>query len=115
MVKLISGSTNPTIIRNGSKMLYIVGPFYAILGVLIQTRFALQGIGSKLIPMISSVIELVGKILFVYIFIPMFGYDAVCWCEPLIWVAMTAQLLYAFNTNKYVKEIRAQQKAAAAA
>lgn len=115
MVKLISGSTNPTIIRNGSKMLYIVGPFYAILGVLIQTRFALQGIGSKLIPMISSVIELIGKILFVYIFIPMFGYDAVCWCEPLIWVAMTAQLLYAFNTNSYVKQIRAEQKAAAAA
>lgn len=115
MVKMISGSTNPTIIRNGTKMLYIVGPFYAILGVLIQTRFALQGIGSKLIPMISSVIELVGKILFVYIFIPMFQYDAVVWCEPLIWVAMTAQLLYAYNTNSYIKQIKAEQRAAATA
>ncbi|MCR5794535.1 MAG: MATE family efflux transporter [Solobacterium sp.] len=112
LVKLISGSTNPVIINNGSKMLYIVGPFYAVLGVLIQTRFALQGIGSKLIPMISSVIELIGKILFVYIFIPMFQYDAVVWCEPLIWVAMTAQLLYAFNTNPYVKEIRAETASA---
>ena len=114
LVQMISGSTNPVIINNGSKMLYIVGPFYAVLGVLIQTRFALQGIGSKLIPMISSVIELIGKILFVYIFIPKFQYNAVVWCEPLIWVAMTAQLLYAFNTNAYIKSIRAEQKQAAA-
>ena len=106
LVKLISGSTNPVILRNGSKMLYIVGPFYAVLGVLMQTRFALQGLGSKVIPMISSVIELIGKILFVAVFIPKFQYDAVVWCEPLIWVAMTAQLLYAFNTNGYVRETR---------
>ena len=114
LVQMISGSTNPVIISNGSKMLYIVGPFYAVLGVLIQTRFALQGIGSKVIPMISSVIELIGKILFVYIFIPKFQYNAVVWCEPLIWVAMTAQLLYAFNTNSYVREVHASLKQSAA-
>ncbi len=106
LVRMISGSANPVILRNGSRMLYIVGPFYAVLGVLMQTRFALQGLGSKVIPMISSVIELIGKILFVAIFIPKFQYDAVVWCEPLIWVAMTAQLLYAFLTNAYVKETR---------
>lgn len=112
LVKMISGSTNPTIINNGSKMLYVVGPFYAVLGVLMQTRFALQGIGSKVIPMISSVIELIGKVIFVALLIPRFGYDAVVWCEPLIWVAMTAQLLYAFNTNPYIKEVKAEMKAA---
>jgi Na+-driven multidrug efflux pump len=77
-----------------------------------QTRFALQGIGSKVIPMISSVIELIGKVIFVALLIPRFGYDAVVWCEPLIWVAMTAQLLYAFNTNPYIKEVKAEMKAA---
>ncbi|MBR3358107.1 MAG: MATE family efflux transporter [Solobacterium sp.] len=110
LVRMISGSTNPVIIGNGSKMLYIVGPFYAVLGVLIQTRFALQGLGSKVIPMISSVIELVGKILFVAVFIPRFQYDAVVWCEPLIWVAMTAQLLYAFNTNAYIRKTKEELK-----
>ena len=110
LVRMISGSTNPVIIGNGSKMLYIVGPFYAVLGVLIQTRFALQGLGSKLIPMISSVIELIGKILFVAVFIPKFQYDAVVWCEPLIWVAMTAQLLYAFHTNPYIRKTKAELK-----
>ena len=113
-VQMLSGSTNPVIIRNGSKMLYIVGPFYAVLGVLMQTRFALQGLGSKVIPMISSVIELIGKILFVFILIPRFQYDAVVWCEPLIWVAMTIQLLYAFVNNSYVKETRKAMKAVTA-
>lgn len=113
-VQMLSGSTNPVIIHNGSKMLYIVGPFYAVLGVLMQTRFALQGLGSKVIPMISSVIELIGKILFVFILIPRFQYDAVVWCEPVIWVAMTIQLLYAFVNNSYVKETRRAMKEAAA-
>ena len=111
-VRMISGSSNPVILGNGAKMLRIVGPFYAVLGVLMQTRFALQGLGSKLIPLISSVIELIGKILFVTIFIPRFGYDAVVWCEPLIWVAMTAQLLYAFNTNPFVQKTRRNLRAA---
>lgn len=110
-VQLISGSSDPVIVGNGSKMLYIVGPFYAVLGVLLQTRFALQGLGSKFIPMISSFIELAGKILFVWLLIPRFGYNAVVWCEPLIWVAMTIQLLYSYYNNPFIKETIAGMKA----
>src|SRR5699024_523335 len=64
-VQLISGSTEPVVINNGSLYLKIVGPFYMILGILMQTRYALQGIGQKMLPLISSVIEFVGKIIFV--------------------------------------------------
>lgn len=109
MVHWISGSDNPVILNNGSKMLYVVAPFYSVLGVLCILRNALQGIGYKLIPMVSSVIEFFGKILFTVIFIPRYGYDAVVWCEPLIWCAMTVQLLYAWFTNPYVKEIRGKK------
>ena len=63
---------------------------------------------------VLCLIELIGKILFVFILIPRFQYDAVVWCEPLIWVAMTIQLLYAFVNNSYVKETRKAMKAAAA-
>jgi Na+-driven multidrug efflux pump len=75
---------------------------------LMQTRFALQGLGSKLIPLISSVIECVGKILFTWLLIPPFGYTAVIWCEPIIWCVMTVQLVYSFVTNPYVREIKVQ-------
>ena len=52
-----------------------------MLGVLLATRYALQSLGQKILPLISSGIELVGKIIFMLVFIPRFGYDAVILCE----------------------------------
>lgn len=105
LVKLISGSSEPTVINNGSLYLKIVGPFYAILGILMQTRFALQGLGKKILPLISSIIEFVGKIIFVLVFIPRYQYLAVIFCEPTIWCVMAIQLVYSFYTNPFIKEV----------
>lgn len=102
-IKLISGSNEAIVLSNGSLYLVIVGPFYAVLGVLMQTRYALQGLGKKMLPLISSVIEFVGKIIFVLVFIPQFQYMAVIFCEPVIWCVMTIQLVYSFYTNEYIK------------
>ena len=110
LIHLISGSSDPTIIGNGSKFLYVVGPFYAVLGMLMQTRFALQGLGSKILPLFSSVIECVGKILFTMFLIPMFQYDAVIWCEPIIWCLMLIELLISFECNSYIKDVKKQMK-----
>lgn len=106
LIKTISGSSEAVVINNGAMYLRVVGPFYAVLGVLLQTRNALQGIGQKLLPLISSVIEFVGKVLFVIIFIPRFEYLAVIFCEPAIWCVMTAQLLFAFWNNDYIKNVK---------
>lgn len=106
----ISGSSNPVILTNGAHFLYVVGPFYAALGMLMQTRFGLQGLGSKWIPLISSCIEFVGKVLFTFFLIPVFGYTAVIFCEPLIWCVMTMQLVYSFNKNQYVIDTKARMK-----
>lgn len=105
----ITGSHHPVILQNGSMYLYIVGPFYMVLGWLMQTRFSLQGLGSKMIPLISSGIEFVGKIIFTMIFIPMFGYIAVIFCEPIIWCLMTAQLVYSFYTNPLIQAERKKE------
>ena len=106
LVQLISGSKEPVVINNGSLYLKIVGPFYMILGILMQTRYALQGIGQKMLPLISSVIEFVGKIIFVIAFIPQFGYMAVIFCEPVIWCVMAIQLVYSFYSNSYIKKFK---------
>lgn len=103
LVKLISGSSKEVVLHNGTLYLTIVGPFYAVLGILMQTRYALQGIGQKLLPLISSVIEFFGKIIFVIFLIPRFQYMAVIFCEPVIWCVMTVQLVYSFYHNPYIK------------
>lgn len=106
LVHFISGSNEAVVLNNGSLYLKIVGPFYAVLGILTQTRFALQGLGQKMLPLISSVIELVGKIIFVIVFIPRFQYLAVIFCEPIIWCVMALQLVYTFYTNSFIKNAK---------
>ncbi|MGN1140606.1 MAG: MATE family efflux transporter [Oliverpabstia sp.] len=103
LVQLISGSKESIVLDNGSLYLKVVGPFYAVLGVLGATRYALQGLGEKILPLISSIIELAGKIVFVLLFIPRFGYNAVIACEPVIWCIMAIQLVYSFYAHPYMK------------
>ncbi len=103
MVRFISSSNNPIVVGNGSLYLRIVAPNYFILGILMQTRSALQGIGQKLLPLVSSVIEFIGKVIFVIIFIPQFKYMAVIFCEPSIWLIMTAYLLFVFWRDPFIK------------
>ena len=106
LVKFISGSSEAVVLNNGAMYLRIVGPFYAVLGILLQTRYALQGIGMKILPLISSIIEFIGKVIFVVLLIPRFEYMAVIFCEPAIWCVMTVQLVITFYTNSFIKEAK---------
>jgi len=103
LVALISGSSEQVVIYNSALYVKITGPFYAALGMLLQTRFALQGIGEKLLPLISSVIEMLVKVCFVLLLIPRFDFMAVIFCEPVAWCLMTIQLLFAFYNNPVIK------------
>ncbi len=90
--------------------LRVVAPFYFILGLINDTRTALQAIGQKLLPIISSIMELFGKILFVAVFIPRYQYMAVIFCEPVIWCFMAVELLVAFWLNPYIKGAKKRTK-----
>lgn len=103
LVKFLSGSSEAVVIENGAMYLRINAPFYSVLGILLTMRNSLQGIGKKIVPLISSVIELVGKIVFVIFFIPILGYFGVIICEPIIWCLMCAQLVFTFYTDSYIR------------
>ena len=102
MVRVISGSSEPIVLENGAKYLRWNAPFYAVLGVLLSTRYALQSLGEKVLPLFSSVIEFLGKIVFVLVFIPRFAYDAVILCEPVIWCLMALYLVTVYRHNPVV-------------
>lgn len=106
LVRLVSGSSASVVLENGARYLVWNAPFYSVLGVLLATRYALQSLGQKVLPLISSGIELVGKILFMLFFIPRFGYNAVILCEPVIWCFMCAQLLWSYWNDPYIKASR---------
>lgn len=96
-VQLISGSSQQVVLDNASQYLMINAPFYSVLGILLNTRVTLQGLGKKIVPLISSVIELVGKLIFVVLLIPVLGYFGVIIVEPMIWCFMCIQLQYTFQ------------------
>ncbi len=103
LVALLSGSSEAVVLDNGSQYLLVNAPFYAVLGVLLLLRTSLQGLGKKIVPLVSSVIEFFGKVIFAKICIPYLGYFGVMLCEPIIWCFMCAQLLYSFYRNPYIR------------
>ena len=103
LIRLLSGSDESIIIKNGAQYLMINSPFYIALGMLFNFRLALQRIGEKIVPVVSSVIEFASKVLFAFIFVPILGYFGVIICEPIIWFIMFLQLLYSFYTNPYIR------------
>lgn len=104
LMKVLSGSSEREVIYNGTRYLILNAPFYAVLGILLNLRNALQGMGEKLLPLVSSIIEFFGKIVFVVLFIPSLNYLGVIICEPVIWCFMCLQLAYSFYKNPYIKD-----------
>ena len=43
-------------------ILRVNAPFYGVLGILLNLRYSLQGLGQKITPLVSSIIEFIGKI-----------------------------------------------------
>lgn len=98
LVVWLSGTSDPEVIANGSMYMRVNLPFFTVLVFLITYRNALQGLGRKIVPLISSIIECIGKVAFTLFIIPALGYFGVCICEPVIWVLMTIQLYFSLRS-----------------
>ena len=71
-------------------------PFFPVLGILLAMRVAMQSMGQKIAPVISSVIELCMKVLSALWLIPAFGFVGTCVTEPITWIIMTAFLMIVY-------------------
>ncbi|MDY2844064.1 MAG: MATE family efflux transporter [Treponema sp.] len=109
LAAFISGSSNPEILDYTFRYMLFAVCFYFPLGAIFVIRNSLQGLGCKILPLFSSVIELVGKIIFVALIIPRAGIWGIIACEPLIWCAMCVHLFYALFTNRIMRKENAKQ------
>lgn len=96
LLRAISGSDNPAVLHDGMLYLRCQTAGFPILSILLGTRMYLQGVGSKIIPIASSIIELIGKVLFTFLIIPAMGFLGVCLVEPLLWVVCMLFLVGSF-------------------
>lgn len=92
VVGWVASTQEPAILSNGELYLRIGVVFFYSLGPLFIFRGTLQGMGAKSVPLITSGIELLIKILSVRFLVPVLGYKGVALTEPISWVVMTVFL-----------------------
>lgn len=82
----------------GAAVMYIkVGVlFFFVLGPLFILRCSLQGMGRKIIPVLSSVLEMAVKVVSAMFLVPKLKYFGVALTEPISWCVMTALLAVAY-------------------
>lgn len=93
LIQFVASTTNPDVIYWGSTYLKVDMSFIVICGVIVILRNSMQGFGDRVIPVFSSCIELAGKIIFAFVFAPMFEYWGIIWAEPMVWIAMVIPLI----------------------
>lgn len=101
---LITGISDPEIVGTVEKYMKINTAFYFILGIVIVFRNALQGVGDKITPIASSIIELLGKFAVAMILAPRMGYFGIMISEPLVWAGMAVMLGIGFAANKTFRQ-----------
>lgn len=85
-VRAITGTSDEEIISNAVLYLKISAPVIPPMAVLVIVRNMLQGIRHTIEPLLASGLELIGKVIFGVWIVPVVGYTAVCFCEPVTWV-----------------------------
>ena len=93
LVWLVTGSKNPEVIYNATLYLKVDTLFYYVTAVICIVRNSMQGLGERIVPLISSSLEMIGKIVIAATLVPMFGYPGVIAAEPIVWFIMIIPLL----------------------
>ncbi len=96
MITALIGSTDPGVIQNAVMNLRINFACFPELGVLLCLRTAMQSMGSKIIPIVSSAMELAVKLLSVVTLIPCWGYFGASITEPITWIICCVFLCFVY-------------------
>jgi len=96
MIRFTTGTNSAEVLDNAVLSLRIHFSMFPVLGVLFCFRNTMQAMGQKVVPVLSSCIELAMKLLAANWLIPALGFVGVCVTEPATWVLMVIFLLAAY-------------------
>ena len=89
----MAGISGKTVILNATNYLKFDTLFYIVTTLICILRNAMQGLGDHITPLISSGLEMAGKIVIAATLVPWLGYTGVIICEPIVWFIMVIPLL----------------------
>lgn len=94
LIKAVTDTKIDEVIYYGTLYQRVDTLFYFVPTTITILRNSLQGIGDHTVPVISSGLELVGKVMFAFILTPKLGYMAIIWSEPVVWIIMVIPLIF---------------------
>ncbi|NLK06250.1 MAG: MATE family efflux transporter [Spirochaetales bacterium] len=97
LARLFIAAEETLVISQTVQYLHIVSYFFIALGMIFVFRNTSQGLGSGLIPMLSSIIELIFRALAAITLPALLGYVGICLSSPLAWVAAALLLVFAYR------------------
>lgn len=104
LVYLVTGTHNEVVITNATNYLKFDTIFYFVTAVICIVRNAMQGLGEQITPLVSSSLEMIGKIVIAFTLVPMLGYTGVIVAEPIVWFIMVIPLLIKIFRMPVLKE-----------
>lgn len=93
LIHLVTASSEPEILEMATLYLKLNSVFYFLPATICILRNSMQGFGDTRTPLVSSLIELVGKALIAFLLAPFIGYMGVIISEPCVWAVMVIPLL----------------------
>lgn len=96
LVRFTTGTEDTGIVSNAVMSLRWHLTLFPVLGCLLALRTAMQAMGQKKAPVISSCVELGMKAFAAVFLIPQLGFFGTCITEPVTWVFMLVFLVLAF-------------------
>ena len=104
LVYLVTGSRIPEILNTAEKYLKVNTIFYFVPGAISILRNAMQGIGDRFTPVVSSFLELIGKTAVVIFVVPHTKYFGIIISEPIVWIIMVIPLVVKIIKNPIFKK-----------
>lgn len=98
LVHLVTGTRKREVLETAGLYLKVDSLFYFAPAAICILRNALQGMGEHVIPVWSSMIELVGKVAVAFLLTPVLYYWGIIVAEPIVWILMVIPLIVRMRT-----------------
>ena len=107
IIRFTTGTRSAEIVALAVRHMRVVMPFFPVLGILLVLRTAMQAMGQKLAPVLSSALELAMKIVGAAWMIPAMGFGGIGVNIAVTWTIMTIYLalVYLVKSRGRLREI----------
>lgn len=106
LIQMVTATEIQEVVDTASWYLRVDTVLYFVTAVICIYRNALQGLGDHTTPILSSFIELIGKVLIAIWLTPKLRYLGIILAEPIVWCAMVIPLIIKMHTMPILKQTK---------